>query len=65
MKHEKFREMTLLDYTRRYNREEYDKIRPNLNAKKAYEMQTPVIILPTAADIKKSINDKFANLFQS
>ena len=66
-KKEKFREMTLLDYTRRYNREEYEKIRPTLKSRDDHlkAMANAKIVLPTAEEIKKNIGDTFAKVFNS
>jgi hypothetical protein len=58
IKHEDWRERTLIEYTRRYNREEYDKIRPDLARRQAEAKAraNAKIILPSVGNIRKTIN---------
>ncbi|TNV84749.1 hypothetical protein FGO68_gene4038 [Halteria grandinella] len=57
-----WREKTLIEYTKRYNREEYDKIRPDLKRREI--VKNPVYVLPTMGDIRKSIGAKFNGMFK-
>lgn len=58
-----WREKTLIEYTSRYNREEYDRIRPDLTRRAA--AKTPVYVMPSAADIRKSIGATFGAMFKA